>query len=249
VNTGATGPTGGGGGGGGGAYALEAAYTVPPTATGGYDSSVTALTGGTGDAWGPAGTTASQLLTMNTSSLGTSNVVSGVFKNISNGGAGGTGGFYLTCRFRTYLPPSGSGPEAFGIIASDGTNYYQFGFGTEGDGVGFVKITRTAAVNGTITHSTLAAFNGTSNIWAPAHFWLRYYDNTSTRNLQFSWDGNTWITLLQEGRTNFMTATKIGWGGNKNGVLFSTQYSWNLGECISFQYADLLIDQIPEGGD
>jgi hypothetical protein len=237
VNTGPTGPTGVGAG--GGAYGNEAAYVAPPTATGGYTASSTNTAGG-GDRWAPNGNSTGQILYLGSSNAGTTGL-SYVAQNITNGGTGTTNGFQLTCRFKVPHDLSGSTDVGEGIVLSDGTKYYVFGYGAGGgDGAAFTKTTLTTLAGaGGMTTTVLVALNSTANAWAPAQFWLRYYDDRTNRHLMLSWDGNTWITLLTETRGTFLSPTLIGWGGGKNGTAFTWTASWQYLECLSYNYQDL----------
>jgi hypothetical protein len=67
------------------------------------------------------------------------------------------------------------------------------------------KFTSTAAFSADYNAPALSAYpQGTPN-------WYRIIDDGTNRIFRFSHDGATWVTLYTGSRTDFLTATQIGW--------------------------------------
>ena len=53
--------------------------------------------------------------------------------------------------------------------------------------------------------------------------WYRFRDDGTTRYAEFSFNGLEWITLHSIGRTDFLTADQVGWGGDVDNSGVSTK--------------------------
>ena len=228
VNTGATGPTGGAAQGG-----TDNSYTTPPIPSAWdnhvYQSGVTGYTG-------TFGTNNTTFLQFPGNANGT-DIVSSLTKNISNGGAGTTNGWQATFRLRRWFPTNfGSGYNVTGIVLSDGTKYYAMGPGeNSGAGTLFLDETWSTSTSGASVGAILDTWPATV---AYVDIWLRVHDNKTNRLWSYSMDGYIWVQFFSEVRTNFLTATQVGFGGSDDTNNSNSSIPLLL-ECLSFLYQDL----------
>jgi hypothetical protein len=223
-STGITGPTGSGSSG------VDAAFTTPPVATGGWTGSFTSA----GNNWVQSGspTGASSIFLFGG---GANDNVSGVFNLITNAGAGTTNGWRATAKFRFWYP-IGDNFSCVGILVSDGTKIEVFGVGKQSNNGEFVMATWT---NSTTKNAGTVEQSMGRNQHMTHDLWLRVWDDKTNRKFQYSMDGVTWLTMLSEARTTFLTHLYVGWGGSLNG----TPTNWSANniavELQSWKYEDL----------
>ena len=113
----------------------------------------------------------------------------------------------------------------FGLFFTDGTLVHALGIGFSNtvDGSWFLSSTK-------YTNSTTFSANYTAATYQCHRpvMWLRIADNNTDRICSISSDGQNWIVFTTVGRTDFLTATSVGFGGdilnsNAGGV---TLLSW-----------------------
>lgn len=230
-----TGPTGAAGAaGGGGPTGIDNAFTVP---TGTWAHTYF----NSGDSYALNNTVG----TLTMARAASTDNLTAVTKNITNGGTGTAGGWRATARFRANYPATSYAYR--GLVVSDGTKFYGgAGFGANAGAIGFNWRKWNTQTDGSAGNNMFWEVNPSNNIEPyPFDCWVRVYDDTTNRNWQVSTDGGrNWFTVAQESRTTFLSHTQVGIGASTN---FANSSAWNTGSggvpiqfyCHSFLYEDL----------
>jgi hypothetical protein len=139
--------------------------------------------------------------------------------------------FTLTTHLDAVSDPSTPTWSQFGIIISDGTKIMSFGpisgldataTPTAGLFIGGVKFTNAT------TYSSMVYSWPTTRFWGLPK-WFRVTDNATNLIVECSVNGLDWIQLLSEGRTAFLTPSRIGVCGTNASAktMLGRLRSWN----------------------
>lgn len=244
VNTGATGPTGGGSTGAtgltgatgatGAGFVDEAPFVIPPAPAAWAHTDLQSIA--TAAQAGVGGISSTQIIY---SGANTSDACASLRNNISNAGVGGANGWRVSARFRRWFPLSLF--VTVGFVISDGTQVYVLGPGAWTANPFFLTSEKSADATGGSGASQGGLVSAGSGV-PPTDIWLRVHDDKTNRIWSFSFDGLTWVDILTEARTTFLTATQVGFGGfnhiNSGSTGWPTTASCIL-ECLSWKYEDL----------
>jgi hypothetical protein len=116
--------------------------------------------------------------------------------------------------------------DTLGLVFSDGTKYASFGVGynTGVDGGYYLLSGKWNTATSYSANYTATPFSQFGSV-----VWLRIADNNTNRVCSISGDGVNFITFHSIGRTDFLTATRVGWGGsvaNASNAAGATLLSW-----------------------
>lgn len=160
-----------------------------------------------------------------------------------------TGPFVLT----TYMdfvytnwfngPVAASGYWFGGIVVSDGTHAILLGQGSLDSaattswyyGPGPTTLA-TYWAQFSVNTSYYNSWNVSANWSGKSPKWFQYGDDGTTRTMQWSTNGLDWNLLAREARTNLVTPTLLGFGGNNSGGdsnFVCRLRSWNLSPIVS----------------
>lgn len=242
VNTGATGPTGGGSTGAtgltgatgatGAGFVDEAPFVIPPAPASWAHSDLNSIA--TTAQAGVGGNSSTQIIFSTTSGDATASLRN----DISNSGVGGTNGWRVTARFRRWFTLCNF--VCCGLVISDGTKILAMGPGAWSASQFFLTSETATTLAGVgAAQGTLNDAGAGTN--PPFEIWLRVHDDKTNRIWSFSFDGLTWVDFFTEGRTSFLTATQVGFGGfnDDKGTQGWPSTASKIFECLSWKYEDL----------
>ena len=131
-----------------------------------------------------------------------------------------TAPYTITAAFLLNFYPSNF-TRAFGLFFTDDTKVHGFGVGFNNTyQLSSTKWTDSTTID---TNYTTTAYQ----IFSPV-LWLRIADDNTNRVSSFSADGINWVVFHSIGRTDHLTATKVGFGGDalNSQVAGLTLLSW-----------------------
>lgn len=221
------------GGGGGSGNPLENTFTAPP-APGSWGHSDLNSIATTAQA-GVGGNSSTQIIFAGNNA---SDASASLRNDISASGLGGASGWRATGRFRRWFPIANF--VCLGLVLSDGTQIIAVGPGSWFGGAIFINSeTATTFAGAGATQGSIQA--SMASALPPSEYWLRVHDDRTNRVWSLSFDGLTWVDLLSEARTTFLTPTQIGFGGF-NHISIGSGWITTLScvfECLSWVYEDL----------